>query len=583
MAAVTTILGTGAIGSPGLGDGGPAVAATVGSPIGVAVATNGDIYVAEWWHNLVRKITATTGVVSTVVGGGAGLPGTPAATAALYDPRGLAIDSLGQLYIADGNYGAVFRVTLGGILEIAAGDGTNSQWTPLDGNLATAAHLNLPQAIAFDSGGDMYIADQGRVRRVNSTTGIISTYVGTGALGYTGDNGLATAATIQLPGQIAFDADDNLYITDIVYAVVRRVDRATGIITTVLGGASTTYTGDGGLATAATAVDCSGLVIDSTGNIYFGDRWAIRRIDAVTGIVTRFVGQGTSDPFGTSNSDNGFDALDAGVYQPGGLAISPSNDLIYSSEGNNMVRKVPLGTPVTCCYGSAGDLVETIRPMLNDSLAPYRHSDPTMLQWLSDGQRVIAQLVPEALPVTIEFTPEVGTTRQRLDMGDAHTLIRVEQNRASVTVPSVSEFDGAAIPVVDRDVYDTFDPDWMSRTPDPTPEAGYYFDGFCLDPNDPLGFFLHPKPTSTRDRVYVTYGAVPGEITDLTDCMELPSMYHGALVNYVIYRAASAQTPGYAPAAAARAIERFGQQLNLPRDTILGLIGAPHRQMEQQQ
>lgn len=155
----------------------------------------------------------------------------------------------------------------------------------------------------------------------------------------------------------------------------------------------------------------------------------------------------------------------------------------------------------------------------------------------------------------------------------------------------ITETPGAMIQAVDRDVYDTFDPDWLSRAPSPEPTPGTkYFDGWCYDPDDPLGFFLHPMPNFpttgydfSKHQVLATVVGVPPQLANANDTLALSDMYTEPLVSYAMFRALSAQTQGYSAAGASRAIERFGEQLNLSRETIQGLMDPAHREREQTQ
>lgn len=148
---------------------------------------------------------------------------------------------------------------------------------------------------------------------------------------------------------------------------------------------------------------------------------------------------------------------------------------------------------------------------------------------------------------------------------------------------TVELIDGAVVRQADRDVFDSFDPGWTTRVPPVTPEAGRYFKMYARDPDDPLSFWLYPAPSGAYDNVLVTYVGVPDELQFTTDVLTLSDMYVDPLINYCVFRAASSQTEGYSAKAAAAAIGRFGQQLNLSRDTILALTGTPHRAVEQQQ
>lgn len=597
MAAVYTVLGTG---NPDFtGDGGPANVAECSYPNGVAVTPSGDIYVAEWGNICIRKIDGVTGVASTFVGQAA-FHGSPTIERVLGGPLAIAVHPVtGLIYFVDANDGSrcvVLRINGDNTITTIAGPGPGVVGPGMgvegDGGPATSAWIgsNVTQ-LAFNSDGSLlYLSctDRQAVRRINLNTGIITRVVGivdndAGYLGGSvepppGDGGLATAALTMFPVGLALDSADNLYFAESTRGVIRRVDADTGIITTIFGYSGFGYpysstTGDGGPAADATAAELYGLDIDEDDNIWFGDRFCVRRIDAVTGVVTREIGQ-PDDPDNANQNIDGQDSLLVGIEYPETVLATPAA-IYYTRINNHLVRRMPIVAPVVCCNGTAGELISDVRAMLNDEVAPYRYSDTAMLQWLSDGQRLIAQLVSEAYPVTEVFTPVSGQVRQRLDPAAAYGLIRVEQNYSG------TEY-GTAIRLTGRDVYDTFDPQWMARAPATTPAAGTYFDGYCIDPDDPLGFFLHPKPTNTANKVVVTYIAAPPELTALSDCVSLSRIYHDALHNYIMYRAASVQLPGFSPAAAAAAIERFGEQLNVSRDTIVGLIGEPHRMKEQQ-
>jgi hypothetical protein len=227
-------------------------------------------------------------------------------------------------------------------------------------------------------------------------------------------------------------------------------------------------------------------------------------------------------------------------------------------------------------YGTASDLITLVRSQVNDVVAPRRHVDETVLQWLSDGQRMIAKWVPEAYPLTALFSPTLGSAFQRLNPDTAYGLIRVEQNYTTAGTAY-----GRVVPLVARDVFDSFDPGWMTRVPDPVPAAGTYFDGFCLCPDDPLGFYLHPVPSIADARISVTFVSAPVDFVAVGDTVLLSYVYHDALVNYAMYRAAISHTASFSKPAAERAAVRFAQQLKLSRETLLGMIGDAHRVVEQ--
>jgi trimeric autotransporter adhesin len=268
---ISTIAGTGTAGYSG--DGGAATSAMLNSPTGVAVDSSDDIYIADCYNHAIRKVTTKTGKISTVVGTG-GISGYSgdggaATSAKLYDPKSVAFDPIDNLYIADTNNQVIRKVTaLTGNISTFAGTGTAGYSG--DGGVATSATLKYPNGVAIDSSGNLYIADtQNYV--IRKVAGIISTVAGTGSLGYSGDGGAATSAKFNYTFAVALDSSDNLYIADGINSVIRKVTAATGYISTVAGTGSGGYSGDGGAATSAKLSYPFGVALDSSGNIYIAD------------------------------------------------------------------------------------------------------------------------------------------------------------------------------------------------------------------------------------------------------------------------------------------------------------------------
>ncbi|MEW2121908.1 RICIN domain-containing protein [Streptomyces sp. NPDC005474] len=219
---ITTVAGTGTAGFSG--DDGPATAAQLNGPLGVAVHSTGVLYVAEYHNHRVRKIT-TDGTISTVAGtgkAGFGGDGGPATSAQLHHPYGLAVDSAGDLYIADGQNHRVRKVTADGTITTVAGTGTASFGG--DGGPATSGQLNLPVGMVVDSTGVLYVAEyrNHRVRKITAD-GTITTVAGTGIAGISGDDGPATSGQLNLPYGLAVDCVDTLYIADHRNHRVRKV------------------------------------------------------------------------------------------------------------------------------------------------------------------------------------------------------------------------------------------------------------------------------------------------------------------------------------------------------------------------
>src|SRR5208282_2064332 len=239
-------------------------------PAYVAIDASGNVYITDVTNDRIREVNRSTGIITTIAGNGTqGFSGDGglATAAELNEPAGLALDASGNLYIADSENNRIRKVNLAtGIITTIAGDGT--QGFSGDGGPATAAELNDPIQIALDASGNLYFADGKNdvIREVNRATGIITTVAGTGSAGFGGDGGLATAAEFDMPAGVALDASGNLFIADSGNNRIREVNRATGIITTVAGNGTSGYKGDGGSATAAELRVPFALTFDASGN-----------------------------------------------------------------------------------------------------------------------------------------------------------------------------------------------------------------------------------------------------------------------------------------------------------------------------
>jgi sugar lactone lactonase YvrE len=309
-------------------------------PTAIVFDSAGNLYIAETANQVIRKVD-TTGHLTTIAGSGAqGYSGDngPATAALLDSPQGLALDNANNLYIADTHNHAIRRLNLTtAVITTIAGHG--SPGYSGDNGPATDARLDLPTALVLDSTSSLYFTDSSnhRIRRIDAATGIITTVAGTGTQGFSGDSGPAIAASIDSPNGLAVDAQNNLYLSDTHNHRIRRIDAATGIITTIAGNGTPGYAGDTQTASASTLALPHGLTLDASGNIFFADteNHRIRRIDAVTGIITTIAGNGTQGYYG----DNG-PATAASLDSPRATALSPSSLVTLSDTGNQRIRQL---------------------------------------------------------------------------------------------------------------------------------------------------------------------------------------------------------------------------------------------------
>ncbi|MFD5714573.1 RICIN domain-containing protein [Streptomyces pharetrae] len=331
---ITTVAGTGDAGAQG--DDGPAVAARLDRPYGLAMDSTGTLYFSDHNNHQVRKVT-TDGRIRTVAGTGtAGFGGDqgPALSAQLDGPREVAVDRAGNLYIADSENHRIRKVTADGQIGTVAGTGT-AGFSGDDGP-SVAAELNCPYGIAVDSTGNLYIADTDnhRIRQI-TPDGKIRTVAGTGTPGFSGDGGAATAAQLNTPYGVAVDGAGNLYITDAENHRVRRV-AGDGTISTVAGTGTDGFSGDGGPATSAQLDFPLGVVAVTTGALYVSDHnnHRVRRV-AGDGTISTVAGTGT-DGF----SGDGGPATSAQLNYPFGLAVDCVGALYIADYVNNRIRKV---------------------------------------------------------------------------------------------------------------------------------------------------------------------------------------------------------------------------------------------------
>jgi uncharacterized protein (TIGR03437 family) len=335
--------------APGFGgDTGAATSAELDDPQGILLDSAGNLYIADAVNERIRKVTnvaSGTGTITTIVGNGTANTNNPplgdsgAATGAeLNSPNALAFDPSGNLYIAD-LVDQVVRVvtTSSGIVNTYAGVGLTSGFKG-DTGPAGDAWLSFPAGVAFDSAGNLYIADSNnhRVRKVTGATGKITTVAGTGVEGYNGDGIPATSAQLYKPTGVLVDPSGNLYIADNENNRVRKVTASTGIITTVAGNGNAGYTGDGIGATAASLWLPYAMAMDSAGDLFIADANNCRIREVVPNGTIYTIAGG----YGIGYSYDGILATDSTLNQPTSLAIDGSGNIYIADSSNNRIRKL---------------------------------------------------------------------------------------------------------------------------------------------------------------------------------------------------------------------------------------------------
>jgi len=350
---ITTFAGNG---TPGYSNASPANAAELNNPYQVAVAPNGNIYISDISNNVIRMVDPAGSLISVA----AGTPNTPgysgdngpASSALLSGPTALTFDASGNLYVADGD--CIRMINTSGIITTIAGQGLASDAYSGDNGLATAAMLAQPVDLAFDASGNLFIADMANhiIRKIDHTTGIITTVAGTPQTsGYSGDNGQATSATLNFPTAIAFDASGNLYIADRANFIIRKVNTA-GIITTYVGVNSLGcgFAGDNGPAVSAQFCNPAGLTFDAAGNLYVTDEGdAVIRMITPAGTITTVCGANIGGTFSGYNGDNGL-PQNAQLNNPYRITFDSKGNYFIPDAGNSVIRKVCVETDSVTGY-----------------------------------------------------------------------------------------------------------------------------------------------------------------------------------------------------------------------------------------
>jgi sugar lactone lactonase YvrE len=341
---ITTFAGDGTIDFKG--DGGPAVLAGLYDPGHVAVDSAANVYISDRAHNRIRKVSPN-GIIDTIVGNGSpafGGDNGPAVSASISGPAGIVVDVSGNLLISDRGNHRIRKVDPNGVITTIAGNGTSG--FSGDGGPATQAQINVASGLAVDTAGNLYIADQynHRIRKV-SPNGNIATVAGNGTFGFSGDDGPATSASLAFPRGVAVDTAGNLFIADNGNSRIRKVT-AGGVITTIAGSGFFGFIGDGGPALLAGFQNPADVAFDASGNLLIVDagNLRIRRVNAA-GTIQTLAGIGTIGFSGDGGPSN------AATLTPTDVAVDANGNVLIADPGNKRVRKITFLPPARKARG----------------------------------------------------------------------------------------------------------------------------------------------------------------------------------------------------------------------------------------
>lgn len=359
--AISVFAGSGTCGYSG--DGGSPAAAELNSPAGVAVDSNGNLFIADTNNFVIREVVKTTGKIKTVAGNnalGQGFSGDGAAaiSAQISYVYQLAVNSAGTVSIADYYNWRIRQFTVGGNINTVAGSGSGGFCG--DGALATAACLYYPEGVALSSTGAVYVADTSNARiRSFTVGGNINTVAGNGSTSEaTVVNGVAAnGVDLYYPFGVFEDPSGNIFVADQYNQMVRELVQSSGLVNTFAGNGTNGFSGDGGAATAAELAYPLGVARDSSGNIYLADtnNCVIRKVDT-SGNITTFAGIDANAPSPLCGyTGDGGPATSAQLYYPYSVYVDGKNNVLIADTYNHVVREITAGT-ITTIAGIPGQL-----------------------------------------------------------------------------------------------------------------------------------------------------------------------------------------------------------------------------------
>src|SRR6185436_9012950 len=492
---VTTLAGNGAYAFSG--DGGPATSASIKSAYGITQDATGNLYLGDGGNQRLRRVAASTGVITTVAGNGTYSlcgDGGPASLACLDSPMGLAFNAAGNLFVADMYNGRVRQIVGGdGVISTVAGTDSTAPF-PGNGGLGPNTPLGGEvRAIGIDPAGNIYatVYTNHRVFRIDAATGVVTLFAGNGSNTFSGDGGPATAAGLMLPTAIIFDAAGNAYISDRDTNRVRKVAAGTGIITTIAGNGQTTGIGDGLQATAASLWVPGMIAFDAAGNLVIADELhcRIRKVTMSTGVISTIAGNGSC-----TQSGNNVPAATAAIGRAISLAYSPGGELFFGTYFN--IRKINAGGIVTTVVGDG-------LPLINISGRPMQY--PYGMAFDSTGRLYITAFTPYIIrritglyppPPTVDTSPPIivpfmigtlgnnGWWRSTVQLGwsviDNESTVTstngcgnstISQDTAGITFTCTATSVGGTFTRSETIKRDTVAPTLTFGTPSPAPDA----------------------------------------------------------------------------------------------------------------
>jgi gliding motility-associated-like protein len=372
------------------GDGGLATNAALNNPIGLSIDGSGNLYIAEFFSHRIRKINASTGIITTIAGNGTpGFSGDGglAINAQLNNPSGVYTDDVGNVYITDDQNFRVRKVnaSTGIITTIAGGGATNY----ISGAIAVNTRIGYCGGITGDASGNLYISQAAPniVCKINLASGIITTIAGNGLQGYSGDGGPATNASLYFPAGLCVDIAGNLYIAEILNNCIRKITAATGIISTIAGTGNAGFSGEGGPAMNAGLNGPSGVYSDVSGNLFIADRYnsRVRKIVSGAGVINTIAGNGVYGYGGDGGSAISSCAM---LSDPHKVVVDNAGNVYFTDQSNSRIRKIDYqnvgtGNPSIVISASIADICVSTTVTFTASA-----TTGGVFQWSKNGMNV---------------------------------------------------------------------------------------------------------------------------------------------------------------------------------------------------